>query len=341
MELIDRYIYAVGRRLPQRQRADIEKELRSLIMDELEARTGEEAPSDQDVIAVLKKIGPPQRVAAQYSGRPQHLIGPELFPLYRLVAAIVFAAMSMGLVIACIVNLLSGGENPLLQLLALLGQIVTGAASAFGFVTLAFAILERVIARGQMESFWKEVKGDEDIQKAKEWFDTMGWDPEKLRPVPLKEDIVKPAELVFDIAFTIIALVLFNHFSNQLVVCSGGGSCVPIFSQEALRVYLPLWNAAWVLSIGKSCLLLVRGRWETGTHIYDIVLSVLHIVILGMMLTGPFIISQGMLAWFEDLHVPFVAGMLHIGLLMALAIALVVTAVKAVVKTVRVIRGRV
>lgn len=38
MELIDRYIYAVTKKLPQKQREDIEKELRTLIDDMLEER---------------------------------------------------------------------------------------------------------------------------------------------------------------------------------------------------------------------------------------------------------------------------------------------------------------
>ena len=56
MELIERYIYAVGKKLPRKQREDIGKELTSLIMDELDARTGGGEPSKEDISAVLKEM---------------------------------------------------------------------------------------------------------------------------------------------------------------------------------------------------------------------------------------------------------------------------------------------
>jgi hypothetical protein len=336
MELIDRYIYAVGRRLPKKQREDIQKELQSLIMDELEAGSGGKEPAEEDIAAVLKKMGSPQEVAAKYTGRPQYLIGPELFPVYKIVAAIVFTVMSATLLITFIVNLLSGGGNVLMQFLAMLAQIVTGAASALGFITLAFAILERLIARGKMEDLAKEVKDDEDIQKAKEWFDKMKWDPEKLKPVPKKEDTVKPVEQIFSIAFTLIAIILFNGYSDKLNICFGlDGRCVPIFSAAALSAYLMWWNVAWVLGIGKDSLLLIRGRWELGTHIYDIVLSVLNIVILVLMLKGPFIVSQELLSAMGNTAL---AGLLRIGLRVAFGIGIFGTGVHVITKFKRVAR---
>ena len=340
MELIDRYIYAVGRRLPKKLRGDIEKELRSLIMDELDANTKGGEVSEEDVAAVLTKIGSPDAVAAQYGGRPQHLIGPDLFPLYKLVAAIVFAAMALGFVITYIINLLNSGmENMLMQFLRMLGQIVTGGATALGFVTLAFALLERLMVRGKVDAFIKEVNDDEDIQKAKEWFDHMKWNPEKLKPVPEKEDATKPLDHILGIVFTLIVLVLFNRFSDRLAFCLGDSACTPIFSAQALSMFLPLWNVSWVLSIGKDSLLLVRGRWEFGTRIYDIVASALDIVILYLLLTGPFIISDAMLAMLKE-YVPFLGGALRIFLMIAFGIGLVVTAVQTIVKIVRLVRER-
>ena len=43
MELIERYLQAIGRQLPRSQRADILSELRSALMDTLEARSGAQA----------------------------------------------------------------------------------------------------------------------------------------------------------------------------------------------------------------------------------------------------------------------------------------------------------
>ena len=38
MEMVERYIYAVTKKLPEKQRSDIEQELRSLIEDMLSAQ---------------------------------------------------------------------------------------------------------------------------------------------------------------------------------------------------------------------------------------------------------------------------------------------------------------
>ena len=58
MELIERYIYAVSRRLPVSQRADIEQELRTLIEDMIQERCHGEAGQEQ-IMALLKELGDP------------------------------------------------------------------------------------------------------------------------------------------------------------------------------------------------------------------------------------------------------------------------------------------
>ncbi len=152
-----------------------------------------------------------------------------------------------------------------------------------------------------------------------------------------KGNIVKPVESIISIIITLIVLVLFNRYSDRMAFALGGSACTPIFSREALDMFLPLWNAAWVLSIGKDGLLLYRRRRELGTEIYEIVISVLDIVILALLIRGPFIISDAMLALLAG-HVPFIGGMVRIILPVAFGIGLVVTAVQTIVKTVRLIR---
>jgi uncharacterized membrane protein len=88
MEFIDRYVQQVGRQLPRKKRRDIMAELQSTLVDTLEARVGGE-PSVDDEIELLKEFGPPQKVAASYWPEGQYLIGPRLYPLFRMVLGIV------------------------------------------------------------------------------------------------------------------------------------------------------------------------------------------------------------------------------------------------------------
>jgi hypothetical protein len=77
-DMIERYIHEVGRYVPQKERADIQAELRSQIHDQLEDRYGA-SPTDENVAEVLRELGNPRRMATSYGGE-QYLIGPDLYP---------------------------------------------------------------------------------------------------------------------------------------------------------------------------------------------------------------------------------------------------------------------
>lgn len=79
MDLIDRYVYAVTRSLPQAQRKEVEKELRSDIQDMIEAEKGSE---QKRIRTVLETLGRPETLALNYSGAKQYLIGPKWYGLY-------------------------------------------------------------------------------------------------------------------------------------------------------------------------------------------------------------------------------------------------------------------
>ncbi len=94
-EMIDRYIFAVGERLPYKKSLDIQAELRSTMLDTLEDRAGAN-PSLEQVAEVLKEFGAPEKVATSYNPQRQYLVGPELFPLYRLILTILFSVWAIG-----------------------------------------------------------------------------------------------------------------------------------------------------------------------------------------------------------------------------------------------------
>ena len=85
MELIEKYLYAVGKKLPLKQKEDILKELRSIIMDNLDDMTGGKDATDEDISKVLLEMGPPTEVAKSYRSGPSWLIGPMYYDLYMLI----------------------------------------------------------------------------------------------------------------------------------------------------------------------------------------------------------------------------------------------------------------
>ena len=79
--LTDRYVAATVRGLDEAQRPEVERELRATIEDMVDARLEAGAPTRADAErAVLVELGDPVRLAAGYSGRPLHLIGPGVYP---------------------------------------------------------------------------------------------------------------------------------------------------------------------------------------------------------------------------------------------------------------------
>lgn len=142
MELIERYIYAVTNKLPSRQRADIEQELRGLIEDMLEEQLQGREATTEDVQRVLSELGDPREMANRYRDTKQYLIGPELFSSYLSVLKIVIIAVSIAFaVIFCVEAFLE--PRPIAELFFdhLFGLIV-GYFQAFTWVTIVFALIE-------------------------------------------------------------------------------------------------------------------------------------------------------------------------------------------------------
>ena len=123
-QLTERYLAAAMRGIPEAQRTDVERELRSSIADALEDRVsaGEDRASAEK--AVLEGLGDPVRLAAGIAGRPLYLIGPDLFVEYRqlLVMLLSIVMPIVGIVQAAVA--LAGGDD-------LTGALLAGVGGAW------------------------------------------------------------------------------------------------------------------------------------------------------------------------------------------------------------------
>ncbi len=140
MNLLNRYLQAVARLLPQARRDDIIAELRSNILAQMEDRAeamGLPLTEDQQA-EILRRLGNPTLVAGRYRegnlglefGR--QLIGPELFPFYKNILTL---NVLISLVIMGIVSLTAGRAAFPGILFPLVAQV--------SIVTLIFALLDR------------------------------------------------------------------------------------------------------------------------------------------------------------------------------------------------------
>jgi hypothetical protein len=141
--LTDRYIAAAVRSLPLETQKDVEAELRASIADDVEARVEQgEAPAAAER-AVITALGDPDKLAAGYTDRPLHLIGPRYYltwwRLLKLLLWIVPACAMVGVVIA---NAIADAPLPTIIGTAISVGIATLVHVAF-WTTLVFFLLER------------------------------------------------------------------------------------------------------------------------------------------------------------------------------------------------------
>ncbi len=282
MNLIDRYVREIGRKLPQKTRADIEKEIRSAVEDMLEDRSKKEgrAVDEAMTVAVLKKYGNPETVAASYLPE-QYLIGPQLFPIFWLVTQIVFGVLTALTLVAMGFALFGGDAAPAPaefwgDLFKLLGQYFSGLMAAFGNIVLVFALIQR-FATG-----WDFKEKDEDKD----------WNP---RDLPDVQDVdqVRVAGTVAETVFIVLGLILFNFYPQYIGIygfTDKGSFFAPILSQTFFG-YMPWINLLWGLQFALNVWLIQQRRWQAGSWLLWIAIKTGGAALAYVMLMGPSIVG--------------------------------------------------
>jgi hypothetical protein len=160
--LTDRYIWAVQRSLPERQRADIDRELRGSIADAVDAKIEsgvEPAAAEHEAIS---ELGDPYRLASSYADRPLYLIGPAVFPDYMRLLRILFAVV-LPIAFACVLlGQILSHHNPGQVIGGTVGITIALIAHLAFWPTLVFALIERSPQKLDLK-----------------------WTPERLAPIPV------------------------------------------------------------------------------------------------------------------------------------------------------------
>ena len=186
MDLIDRYLVAVRRQLPQHLQNDIIPELGDSLRSEAEEheqRAGHPM-TEAEQAALLKKRGHPWLMASRYLPQ-QQLIGPALFPYYRQALKIVVFWVVLPIVLFGGAMHAIYSADPSAVWGRVLGSAWNGAIYAVGIVTIVFAILDHEKLRITVLDSWKPENLPE---------------PQPGRPIPRSETIMG---LVFALTFLI------------------------------------------------------------------------------------------------------------------------------------------
>lgn len=263
-ELIERYLYDVVRRLPEKQREDIKEELKTLIEDMLLEKTAGEIPRDDNIREVLTKLGEPRKLASKYRGEDEHLIGGAYYHQYLSLLKIIVPCVAFGLIVAQIVssivhafssdtvgNYLGNELGNILSIPFALIQVV-------GIITIIFAILER----RQVNVILSESQ----------------WSIEKLPMIPVKKAIIKKSDCIVSIVFSIIAAILFTYAPQLMGVWlpyEGDVISIPVFNLEIWTVIIPFVLISFTLDIIQEVVKLTIGIYNKYVLLTTIITEVL------------------------------------------------------------------
>ena len=287
-DLIERYIYAVVKRLPASRRAEVEAKLRERIAERTRSTTGDNARDDnsradgvdsiqdnaaeparvdadrsadaEDLRRVLSEMGDPVAVADEFRGRERALIGSALYETYIFVLKIVLAAVGIGMLIASAIQVAQGdlgGRDVVEQVwstfASILGNIWNGLLSSFAVVTIVFALVEHYSSNEDLKKMERELHEGH-----------LPWSPDSLPAVPIEKLRIKRSDPIVAIVFSLIFLVIINTMPELIGLYRQGSNGLQItgFVGDGFIRYIPWISVVVVLGIALEILKLAYGRWN-------------------------------------------------------------------------------
>lgn len=191
---VERYVYDVVRRIDDKQKDDVKKELTANIYDMLS-----DNPSTEEVEKVLKQLGKPSEIAAKYRNTSNdYLISPRYYTDYVKTLKIAMIVLSALIVLGNVLqHLFAASSVDLAKVIEIfisetVEGVVEGIFMAFTLVTIVFLIIERT---------------DKD-KRVKE----NSWELKDLASIPAHKDLeINRFSVFFDLIFTLIFNVIFMY----------------------------------------------------------------------------------------------------------------------------------
>lgn len=286
--LVERYISAVVQQLPEKERAEVARELRSNIYDMLS-----EQPSDAEIKKVLESMGSPAKLAEQYRQNPRYLISPQVYDEYirllkLLVPIVGIITLIVGAVSGVFETLQESGPQ-VSQVLQVMFQSgiqsgVSGVLQTLVWTTIGFVIAERTgVLKSKKPDDWKVS-------------DLPAVNTEKLIPVsdPVAEII---AALVFSVFLTFGALNMipqvFSTTGHTIVN-------VPLFSNSFTTFLIPVLIIGTLLTVIVGALKLADRRWTNRVCLWSIIDNTVSAVMWVFLLMHNNIFSQELVELLQE-----------------------------------------
>ncbi|AIO18586.1 hypothetical protein KQ51_00706 [Candidatus Izimaplasma bacterium HR1] len=232
MELLDRYLKQIERYLPFKDRKETIKELRSLILDQVDELVSQGLDQEKVLFNVITDMGEPREVASNYN-ESGPMISKEMEPILLLVFKIVSITLPLAVLFANALDFVFEYPNFTIMefLLDSAYNIPTALYSllvGYGFIFIIFYLIERF------------VKPKFEVQKIE-------FNPNLLPKIPGKDFEVSIFGAIIGILATCLALYLFN-LNPGLIAIYFEGDRLPLFNDNFDKVLI-FMNIGWFTSI--------------------------------------------------------------------------------------------
>ncbi len=237
MDLLERYLQAVGKYLPAKGKADTLAELRANLLAQMEDRQEElgRKLTEEEEANILRGHGSPAIVAERYRPRRQ-LIGPDVFPYYWLTLSRTLPFVIAVVVLSRAVELIYGPPQTHI-IVNSIARLFSISFYFFGWMTLAFAAIDYFHIR-----YPQKLTLDKD------------WDPRKLAKLEHKEKNDLPKHPVVDLIFSAAFTAWLLAFPRYPYLLFGPGAWY--LSSISLDL-APVWHRFYWAVVALNCLQMV------------------------------------------------------------------------------------
>lgn len=265
-ELIQRYVAAVVRGVPEQQRADVAAELTASIADAVDDRVAAGSDTGSAITEVVTELGDPNTLAAQYGGRGRFLVGPDYYNEYvMLLRTLLMIIVPIVLVAVGIAGVI-GDDGPISILLSAVGTVFQVGVQLAFWITVVFVILERT---------------QTPVRDAP-------WSPDDLPEVVDRR--IGFGETVFSVVFTFIFMWAIWYQRDHWLISGDDGSQVPFLDPAAWDFWLPALYVTLLASIVLDVAKYRTGKWTYPLAAFNTVVNAASAtVVLGMWFTDSFI----------------------------------------------------
>lgn len=272
MELIDRYIYAVIRKLPRNQRQEVDTNLRKLIDERLKEEDYFDNPNEVKLKETLLSLDSPSKMADNYRQTKAFPFSSAFFESYIRTLKIVFFAMFVVITVAHAIPYFIEPVSIFQSLYHYLGSLVNISIQVFLLVTAIFFVLDY---RG------KRVNDSGDVT----------WQLKDLPPLPTPKGLISKGEAIAGIVFSVVFLIIVAFFTYLLgipIILDGQlVSFIPLLNVKAAASFLPLILLVIGLGIVKDILKIKIGKWTKFLALWNLLINLISVIIIVFVVSSP------------------------------------------------------